>query len=85
MAFILALSQVLADIPEGFAVIANFRDKGVGRAQRLVLSASFVVPVVGVAVLAYFTLRGQSEDDWVGLCGRAVYAGCRGGHVERGA
>ena len=61
MAFILALSQVLADIPEGFAVIANFRDKGVGRAQRLVLSASFVVPVVGVAVLAYFTLRGQSE------------------------
>ena len=61
MAVILALSQVLADIPEGFAVIANFRDKGVGRAQRLVFSASFVVPAVGAAVLAYFTLRGQSE------------------------
>lgn len=61
MAFILALSQVLADIPEGFAVTANFRDKGVGRAQRLMLSASFVVPVVGTAILAYFVLRGRGE------------------------
>jgi ZIP family zinc transporter len=61
IAIILALSQVLADIPEGFAVIANFRDKGVGRAQRLMLSASFVVPVVVTAVLAYFVLRGQGD------------------------
>jgi ZIP family zinc transporter len=60
MAVILALSQVLADIPEGFAVIANFRDKGVDRAKRLMLSASFVVPAVVTAVLAYFTLREQS-------------------------
>jgi ZIP family zinc transporter len=61
IATILALSQVLADIPEGFAVIANFRDKGVGRAQRLMLSASFVVPVVVTAILAYFVLRGQGD------------------------
>lgn len=60
VALILALGQVLADIPEGFAVIANFRDKGLGRSKRLLLSASFVLPVVGAAVLAYFTLRGQS-------------------------
>ncbi len=60
MAVILAVSQVLADVPEGFAVLANFRAKGVARAQRLLLSLSFVVPVVGTAVLAYFTLRDQS-------------------------
>lgn len=61
LALLLALGQVLADIPEGFSVIANFRDKGIGKVRRLLLSASFVVPVVGAAVLAYFTLRGQSE------------------------
>ena len=62
MALLLALGQVLADIPEGFAVIANFRDKGVSRTKRLMLSASFALPVVGAAVLAYFALRGQSES-----------------------
>ncbi|MGB3221471.1 MAG: hypothetical protein WBB23_01590 [Desulforhopalus sp.] len=61
MALILALGQILADIPEGFATIATFRDKGVGRAKRLLISASFLLPVVGAAVLAYFALRGQSE------------------------
>lgn len=61
LALLLALGQVMADVPEGFAVIANFRENGVGRARRLLLSASFVVPVVGAAALAYFGLRGRSE------------------------
>lgn len=61
LALVLALGQVLADIPEGFAVIANFRDRGVGRAKRLLISASFVIPVVGAAIFAFFALRGQSE------------------------
>lgn len=52
---------MLADIPEGFAVIANFRDKGTGRAERLLLSASFVLPVLGAASLSYVALRGQNE------------------------
>lgn len=60
-ALLLALGQVLADIPEGFAVIANFRDKGVPRLKRLLLSASFVLPVLGAAALAYFALRGRSD------------------------
>ena len=51
----------MADIPEGFSVIANFRDKGVSRRRRLLLSASFAIPVVGAAALAYLFLRGQSE------------------------
>lgn len=61
LALVLALGQVLADIPEGFAVIVNFREKGAGMTNRLLISASFAVPVVGAAVLAYFGLRGQSE------------------------
>lgn len=61
LGLLLALGQVLADIPEGFAVIANFRDKGVGKRRRLLLSASFAVPVVGAAALAFLALRGQSE------------------------
>ena len=61
LALALALGQVLADVPEGFAVIANFRDKGVKRARRLLISASFIMPVVGAAMLAYLTLRGQGE------------------------
>ena len=61
LALVLALGQVLADIPEGYAGIANFRDKGVPRGRRLLLSASFAVPVLLAATLAYFLLRGQSE------------------------
>ena len=61
LGLILAVGQVLADIPEGFAVLANFRDKGAGRAMRLLISASFVVPVVGAAGFAYLALRGRGE------------------------
>ena len=61
IAMVLAIEQVLADIPEGFAVIANFRQKGVNRTRRLLLSASFVIPVVGAAIIAFFALRGQPE------------------------
>jgi ZIP family zinc transporter len=61
LGLVLALGQVLADIPEGFAVVANFRDKGLERAKRLLISASFALPVVGAAILAYLILRGQSE------------------------
>lgn len=61
LAFVLAIGQVMADIPEGFATIANFREKGVSRARRLALSAAFAVPVLVAALLGYFLLRGQSD------------------------
>ena len=61
LALTLALGQVMADVPEGFAVLATFREKGVARGKRLLLSASFVVPVVGAALVAYFGLRNQGE------------------------
>ncbi|MGB3226323.1 MAG: hypothetical protein WBB23_26285 [Desulforhopalus sp.] len=45
MAIILALGQVLAEIPEGFATIAKFRDKGGGADQK-------------AAYLLFFSLAG---------------------------
>ncbi|HEY9553759.1 ZIP family metal transporter [Allosphingosinicella sp.] len=61
LALVLALGQVAADIPEGFATIATFRDAGVARTKRILLSASFVVPVLAGAILSYFALRSQPE------------------------
>lgn len=61
LALALALGQVLADIPEGYATIANMKEKGVPRAKRVLLSVSFAVPVLLMAGLAYFFLRGQSD------------------------
>lgn len=60
MALILALGQVLADIPAGFAVVADFRDKGLQRGKRMMISLSFFIPAIGTAVIAYFGLRDQS-------------------------
>lgn len=61
MAVVLALGQVLADFPEGYATMANMKDKGIPRLQRMALSTFFFVPVLGAAILAYYGLRGQSE------------------------
>ena len=61
LALVLALGQVLADVPEGFTTIANFKDKDVPRRRRLILGASFAVPVLLAATLAYLLLRDQGE------------------------
>ncbi len=61
LALVLAAGQVLADVPEGYATVANFRDKNVPRRQRILLSGSFFIYVVGAAVLAYFLLREAPE------------------------
>jgi zinc transporter, ZIP family len=61
LALVLALGQVLADVPEGFAAIANLKDKGVPRRRRLLLGASFALPVLAAAGLSYVALRGQGD------------------------
>lgn len=61
LAVVLAIGQITADIPEGFASIANFKDKGVPRGQRLLLSASFMIATLLGATVSYSLLRGQSE------------------------
>lgn len=61
LALALAAGQVLADIPEGYATVANFRDKKIPRTRRILLSASFFLFVVGAALLSFFLLQGASE------------------------
>lgn len=58
---LLALGQVPADLPEGFATIATFKANGVARAKRLILAASFTIPILLGATLGFFAVRGQPE------------------------
>ena len=57
----LALGQTLADGPEGFAAIFTFRANDVPRRRRLLLSASFFIPVLLGALLYFLVLRGRPE------------------------
>ena len=58
----LAVGQIMANIPEGFASIATFRANDVGRSTRLWLTAGFLVPVLGAALLGFLLLRGRPES-----------------------
>ena len=61
LGFLLAIGQVPADIPEGFATIATFKDKGVPRPRRILLSLSFALPVLLGATVEYWGVRGLPE------------------------
>lgn len=61
LGFILALGQVPADIPEGFATIATFKNTTLTRAKRLLLSASFALPIFLGVTLSYWGVRNSSE------------------------
>lgn len=61
LGLLLAIGQVPADIPEGFATIATFKQRGMRRRTRLLLSASFAIPIFLGCVLGYFGVRGQPE------------------------
>ena len=59
LGLLLALGQVPADIPEGFATIATFKSKGVPRRIRLLLSLSFAFPILLGVTVGYFLVRGR--------------------------
>lgn len=61
LGLLLALGQVPADIPEGFATIATFKQQGVARAKRLLLAASFAVPILLGTTIGYWAVRGAPE------------------------
>lgn len=61
LGFALAMGQVLSDVPEGAASLATFRANGMSRARRLLVSASFVVPVLVGAAFSFAVLRERSE------------------------
>lgn len=60
LALLLALAQIVADVPEGYATIANLRSRKVARRMRLLLSASFAIPILVAATLSYWFLCDQS-------------------------
>jgi ZIP family zinc transporter len=73
LALLLALGQVSADIPEGFATIAAFKRQGLRRGLRMLIAALFAIPVLFGAALGYFLVRGAPE--WIKLSLLAFTAG----------
>jgi ZIP family zinc transporter len=61
LAIVLAAGQVLADFPEGYAVVANMRENDVPRRRRIILSLSFPVYCLIAALVAYFLLRDAPD------------------------
>ena len=59
---VLAAGQLLADVPEGYATVANFRDKDIPRRRRVLLSASFIIYVLAAAIASYLLLREAPQD-----------------------
>ena len=57
---LIAATQAAANIPGGFAATANFRDDGVRRWRRLVLSVSLLLPALVSAGLGFGLLRGET-------------------------
>ena len=62
LGLLLAVSQVAANLPGGFATAANFRHRGLARKWRLVAAASYVLPPLIGAVAGYLVLRDASEQ-----------------------
>ena len=67
LGLLLALGQVPADVPEGFATIANFKAQGVPRFRRILLSASFSLPILIGTTVGYWAVRGQPDAVKLGL------------------
>jgi len=61
LGFLLALGQVPADIPEGFATIAILKDANIPRQRRVLLSASFALPIFLGATIGFWAVRGQPD------------------------
>jgi ZIP family zinc transporter len=62
LGLLLAMGQVPADVPEGFATIASFRRRGVPRRARLLLCAAFAIPILFGATIGFWVVRGQSDE-----------------------
>jgi ZIP family zinc transporter len=61
LGLLLALCQVPADLPEGFAATAALRGAGIARARRLAMAAAFALPVIGGALLGNLALRDAPD------------------------
>lgn len=57
----LAIGQIMANVPEGFASLSTFRTNDTPRTTRLWVTATFVVPAVVAAVIGFLVLRSRPE------------------------
>ena len=61
LGLLLAIGQVPADVPEGFAAVATLRNAGISRKRRILMAAAFAVPIFLGATLGFFALRQAPE------------------------
>lgn len=61
LGLLLAIGQVPADAPEGFAASAALRDAGIPRRTRIPMALSFAVPILVGATLGFFALQSAPE------------------------
>ena len=61
LGLLLAAGQVPADIPEGFAATATLKRAGFAPRIRMLMAASFAVPVLLGATIGYLALRQAPE------------------------
>lgn len=73
LGFLLALGQVPADLPEGFAAVATLRQAGFSRSKRIGLALALLIPTFVGAGVGYFALRGAPEI--ITLCILALTGG----------
>lgn len=57
----LALGQVLADLPEGAAVVMTLKANEMPRSKRVLVSAGLFIPAVVGTLLSYLLLRGAGQ------------------------
>lgn len=57
----LAIGQIMANVPEGFASLSTFRANDTPRTTRLWLTAAFVIPAVAAAAIGFLVLRSRPE------------------------
>lgn len=61
LGLLLATSQVVANLPGGFATAANFRQRGLERRWRLAAALGYAVPPLVGATAGFLLLRGAGE------------------------
>ena len=61
LGLLLALGQMPADVPEGFAAVATMRNAGIPRRRRLLLAAAFAIPILSGAAMGFLALREAPE------------------------
>ncbi|WP_218616878.1 ZIP family metal transporter [[Phormidium ambiguum] IAM M-71] len=61
LGLILALGQIMANIPGGLVTLASFKEKGISNQQRRIVSFGFLLPALLGTTIGYWTVRGQPE------------------------